>query len=332
MTVSASTVYQNARNNAVVGLNNGDDERRNRLDRSICARIRAQELNNKVASNLLGEDGSHCEQAIVYLVSALELTKRHLFVDNVDDTDALGDSADTPQCTCNNCSLGTCLAREDTDAGALKEELQVAEELSPSSFDDHDNSFNHYHYDDTYNTGFLYRKPIFMHRSSTVEECRNVGVKLMIIIMFNLALAHQLKASTIAINMSPNDTRAIQDRMLSLQKAAHLYQLLHYSLQMHENLHDRAGLRLRMLVLNNLAEVHRFAGEPTKSTVCLEHLLHSMMYVLHGVGKSRLDGHGNDRDGGEQQDLFESDEIDGFFRNIQASPIIAKDCICANAA
>ena len=328
MTVSASAVPQNARNNAVIEVNNGDDERRNNLDHSIFARIRAQELNNKVASFLLGKDGNY-EEAIAFLINALQLTKNHMTVNDADASS--DDSTGTPQCACNNCSLETCLVLEDTDEGDLNEEFQVAEESSTSTrLEDSGNNFNHYHNDDNYLTGFSYHRPLFIRQSSAVEECRYVGVKLMIIIIFNVALAHQLKARTIAINMSANDTRAIQNRLLSLQKAAHLYGLLQYTLEKHEILHDRAGLRLRVLLLNNLGEAHRLAGEPIKSTLCLEHLLQTMMYVLHGIGNSGLGGHDNDRDGGEQQDLFAPNEIDGFFRNIQA--IMAKDCVCANAA
>ena len=72
------------------------------------------------------------------------------------------------------------------------------------------------------------------------------------------------------------------------------------------------SLRFTMIVSNNLGEIHRMAGNTQKHTMCLQHLLSAIMYMVD----SKLV-------------VLDSVEMDGFYKNV--SPIMLHD-ICAQAA
>jgi hypothetical protein len=106
-----------------------------------------------------------------------------------------------------------------------------------------------------------------------------------------------------------------------LQKALQLYELSYQLI-----VSDRAtgcyfsgSLRLTMIITNNLSEIHRIVGNTKKHTMCLQHLLCAIMYMVD----SSVD---ND-------DILNSNELDGFFCNV--SPIMSgtnKDNACAQVA
>jgi hypothetical protein len=54
-----------------------------------------------------------------------------------------------------------------------------------------------------------------------------------------------------------------------------------------------------MIVSNNLGEIHRAAGDTDKHTMCLQHLLSTIMYMVD----SNLG-------------VLDSNEMDGFYSNV----------------
>ena len=142
--------------------------------------------------------------------------------------------------------------------------------------------------------GFIYRRPVEVDTNS-IQEGHNMGVNLSLIVIFNLALAHQLRAiDQIASTSSSADQKL-------LQKALQLYELA-YQLHLDEcqdsTNYDRVGsLRFTMIVSNNLGEIHRIAGRQEKHEMCLQHLLQTIMYLV------------------DSQTAIDSIDLDGFFRN-----------------
>ena len=78
---------------------------------------------------------------------------------------------------------------------------------------------------------------------------------------------------------------------------------------------DRAGLRLSMIVSNNIGQIHRVAGNSKKYTRCLQYLLSSIMYMGQQLGPNTV---------------FNSTELDGLIHNV--SPIIFHGSICISIA
>ena len=166
--------------------------------------------------------------------------------------------------------------------------------------------------------GFVYRRPLLVNQHS-IDMGHYMGVTLSLIIMFNTALAHHLKA----IHTPAYD---IKNRFAALQQALQLYELAY---QLHADYIEKhpfcnndnnsnydqnlVNLRLTMLVMNNLSEIHRIAGNSTKHELCLQHLLSSMMYMSHHCNVV----------------VLSPKEIDGFYHNV--SPIMMTQ-VCAAVA
>jgi hypothetical protein len=188
---------------------------------------------------------------------------------------------------------------------------------------------------------FVYSHAIQVH-SFSMEHAHNMGVTLSLIIIFNLALSHHM------IGVKYHETRY-------LKKAMQLYELayqLHVDEQQAQILLENSGhktneqdpaikmdptaermgiLRFTMIVSNNLGEIHRVVHNHVKHTMCLQHLLSTIMYVVDGhlreigsaVSSSASSG------GSRQNSSLTTEEMDGFLRNTAA--IMFHD-VCASAA
>ena len=75
---------------------------------------------------------------------------------------------------------------------------------------------------------------------------------------------------------------------------------------------NSGSLRFTMIISNNLAEIHRVAGNATKHKLCLHHLLSAIMFMVDC-----------------KLIVLDSSEMDGFYHNV--SQIIVAD-VCAKAA
>mmetsp|Transcript_22910 Transcript_22910/g.48752 ORF Transcript_22910/g.48752 Transcript_22910/m.48752 type:complete len:327 (+) Transcript_22910:105-1085(+) len=288
----------------------------------------AQLLNNHAA--FLMVDENDYKGAINLLSRAIELSK---WDDCWDDCDSSTDG-NTIEYLCEHCTLEASLFN-----AIEKNDLHYSNYTATSSQNE---------------TFYVYHQPLLVSQCS-IDEGHWMGDTLSFIILFNLALAHQLEASTIVtINLNGNfaettivKTNAATYRTQALEKAVKLYKL---SIDLHDDCirqqqcqhgcecNNRCTLRLKLIVLNNLGEVHRLAGNTTKYEMSMEFLLKAMMYASHGhVGGYDNDSSSsiNSRHAGVvygNQTLLTPEEVDGFFRNIQSSSILQGAQIGASTA
>ena len=206
-------------------------------------------------------------------------------------------------------------------------------------------------------SGFVYQRFLLIDDHS-IDENHYMGSTLSLVIIFNLALSHHLMGidnsnynrESLSSLSNPID---VTKKTIPLQHAVKLYELAY---QLHSNYTDQksvhtdnnnnntmnidndddddqnnndnhnravahtvASLRFIMIISNNIGQIHRVAGNTTKYTRCLQHLLSLIMYV---VGQQQLAVVPNT--------VFNSIELDGLIRNV--SPIIFCGSICASAA
>jgi hypothetical protein len=228
---------------------------------------------------------------------------------------------------------------QQTKKFAASSSSEEEDDNNNNNSNNNNNNNNNYYYD-----GFVYRRP-FLVPKSCIKKKHYMGNNLSLIILFNLALAHHLNAiasitiiarnqhgdggitgtgttpttTTTTTNNNNNNNNSTTRKLL--QKALQLYELSYQLI-----VSDRAtgcyfsgSLRLTMIITNNLSEIHRIVGNTKKHTMCLQHLLCAIMYMVD----SSVD---ND-------DILNSNELDGFFCNV--SPIMSgtnKDNACAQVA
>ena len=310
----------------------------------------SQNLNNR-ASSLITK--GNYEEAIVHLTEALKLTKLYLSDESKEDRMQCACKC----CSLESCLMTIEKEEEqgqeqDDDVMALVElpanKTQKKKRSSSCSISsgidfDFDFDFDDMYFDDDddldsdedededhpilerqypvleqqdEDEGFVYRRPLLVNQHS-IDGGHYMGVTMSLIILFNLALAHHLKAIAI-----PADDA--KKRLTTLQQALQLYEVayqLHMEIIQHQPLpsynadYDQnfVNLRLTMLVTNNLSEIHRLAGNSTKHKLCLQHVLSAMMYMTLYCDVL----------------LLTPKEVDGFYHNV--SPITMFQ-VCAAVA
>lgn len=128
---------------------------------------------------------------------------------------------------------------------------------------------------------FLYRRAIVLPEGARC--CYETSVISSVVIIFNLALCHQLAAE-----------RDATRRMKYLKKAAKLYDLAH-SLYHEKNSFDESAFFL-VASVNNLGLVYQELHETRTAEKCFQHLLSTLMFLVDcGAGNIS--------------------EFDSFFRN-----------------
>lgn len=183
------------------------------------------------------------DQAIETLIKALKFSEQ---------------SANETPCGCSFCSLHACISSNQPSVPTLSQpesqtqskragrRFQCTEVTTDTSLLD-DRSVEH--------GGFIYRRPLRVDTNS-MEEGHNMGVKLSVVIIFNLALAHQLSAGAHITSTTLSATS-----LKVMQKALQLYELayqLHLDELQESNQYERVGsVRFTLIVSNNLGEIHR---------------------------------------------------------------------------
>lgn len=251
----------------------------------------AQDLNNE-ASTLISKS-QNIPRAIKLLTKALELSRW-----SPDDEDE-NDSSTGPIY-----SLDSCLFQEDEDAhyqSGKRCRNQRDQQQPKQIYNDKD--------------GFVFRRPLRVSQIA-IQENHYMGSSLTVMILFNLALSHQLLGMAI-----PSAWPTFQDRFQNMDRALKLYELcIHASDRC--NCSDGASLRLKLLVMNNLSQIHKLSGFPKKYRMCLEFLLRAMMFVAHGhEGEWALD-----------YQILKPFEIDAIYRNMQSSSVLMGKEVHAAAA
>jgi hypothetical protein len=185
----------------------------------------------------------------------------------------------------------------------------------------------------TRNNGFIYRRPFLVH-DKCIKEMHSMGNALLLIILFNLALAYHLKIteSNTRANFNMDSTSGNSNSsgnnnntsLIVLRKALQLYGaayqrllLIHYDDDDDSNNHSHRVnsnglLRLTMIISNNLGEIHRFIGNAHKRKMCLQHLLSTIMLLVDYNSNYNLV---NDND---LVALLNSTEMDGFYYNVSS--------------
>ncbi|CAJ1931640.1 unnamed protein product [Cylindrotheca closterium] len=94
-----------------------------------------------------------------------------------------------------------------------------------------------------------------------------MGRILPLLVMYNMALANQLK--------SLKETNDDKQRRVLLNRALKLYELA-YQWQSKE---EHKSLRLNMILVNNIGDIHRRVNNKTKFQRCMQQLMRTLLYV-----------------------------------------------------
>lgn len=175
------------------------------------------------------------------------------------------------------------------------------------------------HYNSGHNDYYVCTRPIRVPRRD-----QQMGSVLFLAILFNLALAHHLKATSMR-SMRRTNPPQFMNRAKSVQKALMLYQLIldYWSklrLREGKNSNDFSSIRFRMILNNNLGQIYNWTDNPMKEEECLQDLLSSVMIVTAQVNQhstSTFGGVGFKRD------------LEGFLTNTEALTAVER---CAQAA
>jgi hypothetical protein len=213
--------------------------------------------------------------------------------------------------------------------------------------------------------GFVYQRPLLVNQQC-IDEMHDMGITLSLLILFNLALAHHLKAiasfntQQVSSSLSNSSFKMKKSSLKALQQALKLYELayqlhidyiqqskesssvsnnnqqpqeLESSIRNNHNNNNNndndsndnnsddeynrsiGSLRFTMIISNNLGEIHHAIGNAGKHTLCLQHLLSAIMYVVD----SNLV-------------VLDSNEMDGFYSNVAPIMGLSNNDICAQAA
>ena len=113
--------------------------------------------------------------------------------------------------------------------------------------------------------------------SSSCCSSYSAATSLSILLLLNLAMAYHVSAV-----LEPEQSHSRE----TLRKALKLYGFAH-RLQMKEDTTSRCctsststNLRTAMIILNNVGEIHRLAGDDSKHQTCLEYLLSMVMLMM----------------------------------------------------
>jgi hypothetical protein len=177
--------------------------------------------------------------------------------------------------------------------------------------------------------GYTYCQPILVG-----SEGHDMGATLFLIIFFNLALAHHLKA--LDGHYTKKERDVIIRKTLSMYELTQSWQLKLLSNEKKGNSTSSTrasascssvvSIRLNMIIQNNLSQIHLLINDISKYKRCLQHLLSTVMVVLDYKTRST-----NSTDSSR---ITSKDprvmEIEGFLAN--TTSLILGDGHCAQAA
>ncbi|KAL3933689.1 MAG: hypothetical protein SGBAC_010282 [Bacillariaceae sp.] len=230
----------------------------NTLERAHSACIMAQRLNNKAADQI--ESGDY-DRAIKTLNNALRLSR-----------------ADFRQSqTAHIFMLEACISHSQK-ASPVSPQLDhtTVEEVAADGEQSDRNRIA------------IYQQTL---RVPTEYLAHPMGRILPLLVMFNMALANQLK--------SIKEESCVERKRALLNRSLKLYELA-YQWQSKE---EQESLRLNMILVNNIGDIHRSCNNRSKFERCMQQLLRTMKYVQVTDG----------------DDLRRIPIMDTFRRNIQMS-------------
>mmetsp|Transcript_29957 Transcript_29957/g.71959 ORF Transcript_29957/g.71959 Transcript_29957/m.71959 type:complete len:252 (+) Transcript_29957:122-877(+) len=211
----------------------------NSLERAHSACVMAQRLNNKAAEQI--ESGADYDKAIRTLNHALRLSR-----------------ADFRQSqTAHLLMLESCISYSQNVSPHQPQ--QEDEEDADSS-----NS----------RSGLLviYQQTL---RVTPEYMSQPMGRILPLLVMYNMALAHQLKALKMKEEEEEDDENNKKGRILLLNRSLKLYEVAYQW----QNKEEHKSLRFNMILVNNIGDIHRCVNNKSKFQRCMQQLMRNMMYV-----------------------------------------------------
>ncbi len=247
----------------------------------------AKKLNNRAA--LLITKQSY-DESIALLSRALKLTENAYENKNAE--------CNHSPPACNSINLDSCVTMEQESYLSLLDNADSEHRKQHSIVSKKDEQANTK--TGSQEESFVYSNPLLVPKCC-IEEDHYMGIVLTLMILFNLSLAHHLKA------VATDDSQKCNKL---LDQSLKLYELTY---QLHIDSDQSVGsLRFTMIIANNLGQIHKLAGNTEKHQLCLQHLLSAIMYMLDSFGL-RLD----------------SRDMDGFYQSVL--PIMVSEH-CAKAA
>ena len=291
------------------------ETRTKRNDEIYPPHLLAQKLSNRASYLILTR---YYNESITLLTKALRLSQKH---------NPTG--LDSQSCASTFCSLDSSVGMEENQYQSIlnREHEEYCNNQnnvvrhSSSQQEQDELQINSENQD-----GFVYSRPLLVPKVC-IEEGHYMGKPSTLIIMYNLALAHHLKA--IAMNDSQSSCSLLEGySMKVIKQALKLYELTYQlhcentcELEQHPKLQCNqeesieqsvTSLRFTMIISNNLGQIHRAAGNTEKHQMCLQHLLSTIMYMVDS-----------------QIIILHSSEMDGFYQNVSPLMVPAN---CARAA
>lgn len=251
----------------------------------------AQELNQSAAV-LIGNE--QYDRAIWNLKTALQLWKERSRTD--EDSENEDGTCLCPLCNPN----GSSPSETDEETNVLR----IFDHQLPA-IDDDDGC------ESGFNGGYLHKKLVLIPCINQFGS-RNVDSGVALIIIFNLAIAHHIRASRLSSN-------PMMKRTLQLYQLANECLLKYVTDSLGCNASDEIGILFQIILLNNLSHLHAFLGDDMKSRRCVEQVIPIIMCVVDDKVRNV------DCRNVEIRRIC----LEGFFQNI--SPIVLKSQ-CADAA
>ena len=185
--------------------------------------------------------------------------------------------------------------------------------------------------DDDDDSGYIYQRPIL------IPEGHEMGSIGFLIILFNLALAQHLKATSSSENHKGKH---------SIKKALLLYEIIfeYWSRfqggsssseeeEVPQQHYASDSVRFAMIMYNNLSQMYHLVDDPTKQRKCLQLLLSTVMVAVdRNKGKTTISQNNNDSSSNDcvDDDVAFRKSLDGFIKNT-AAVLMAQDQ-CAEMA
>ena len=208
-----------------------DQQQRQQKAVMVSPHVLAQKLNNCAAASMQSQQ---YEEGIQLLTRALQITEQDTTVHR----------SSNEGCDCPSCSLEACLlmshdsqekavaaavhdqGRTDVDPTFLTPQPDPQAGTVSSSSSSSSSSKNE-------EGGFVFQRPVLVH-TQCIEEHHYMGMTLSLIILFNLALAHHLKAIDLLRTKTTTTTTHPQGGEHHPPHDHHGMQVLHKALQLYE--------------------------------------------------------------------------------------------------
>jgi len=339
----------------------------------------AIDLNNAATSLI---ESGHYDGAITALQQALRLMESD--IRNENNTD----HREKNYCLCDQCTLDGCInfSERQRSAAQSTKYVNVSRENSSSSSSSIGSSGRRIHRTDAIvssnkrrrieyrnendestnachkgnERGYIYQSPIL------IPKDHEIGSILFFVILFNLSLAHHLKALVItgktgckseSKSKSESDKKTLTNNE-HIRKALLIYELmfeywkrLHADSRSnglngsHEDPTSSTSFRFMMILYNNISEMYRLAKDTIRQRQCLQKLLSIVMIAIESKNRNAAssvalqrtpvlqtygssDGESDGNRNGETDAFWES--LDGFIAN--TAVIMMPQKVCAQAA